>query len=115
MTRALDVVGELSLLSGSGIKISCKADGRIIEVGIESIRHGYSLATKLSNRRQRAQMLKHIQEALDMADLTIHFRVAKRTVALLKASSRPTLLSKLSGVAPVEIKPLALLLAVLKI
>jgi len=114
MNRSLNVVGELSLLNGSGIEISIKADGRVIELGMDKVMHGYSLANRISNRRQRAQLLKHVQAALTKADLIVHIRVAKRVIALLTPRSRPTLLSKLSGVAPVEIKPLALLLAFLR-
>ncbi len=115
MQRPLDVVGELSLLSGSGVELSVRADGRIIELGIKTVAQGYALASQISDHRQRTQILEQAQDVLKMADLIIHFRVAKRTVALLSGNSRPTVLSRLSGVAPVEIRPLALLLAMLRL
>lgn len=115
MSRSLDVIGDLSLLSGDGIEISVRANGQVIELGMATLAHGYSLANRISNRQQRAQLLEHLQTALTKSDLILHIRVAKRVVALLTPNSRPTFLAKLSGVAPVEIKPLALLLAILKL
>ncbi len=115
MNRSLDVIADLSLVSGGGIEISVKADGNVIELGMEKVTHGYALANRTMSRQNRAQFLEHLQAALTKADLTLHVRIAKRVVALLTPSSRPTLLAKLSGVAPVEIKPLALFLAILKL
>ena len=53
MQRPLDVVGELSLLSG-GVELSVRADGRIIELGIKTVAQGYALASQISDHRQRA-------------------------------------------------------------
>ncbi len=115
MTRPLDIIGELSLMSGSNIELSIKANGRIIELQVASLKDGYSLASELNGRQQLTQKLEQFQEVLAMSDLALHFRVAKRIVALLTPHSRPTLLSRLSGVAPVELKPLALLLVLLRL
>ncbi len=43
MTRHLDIIGELSLSSGGNIKLSIKANGRIIELQIASLKDGYSM------------------------------------------------------------------------
>ena len=115
MKKPINIFGELSLLSGSGLEISIKADERIIELEMVKIRDGFSLAKRFSDRRQRRKNLERLQTLLAMADLIVHIRVAKRLVGLLTPHSHPTLLAKFFGVAPVELKPLALILVLLRL
>ena len=115
MTRPLDIYADLTLMSDSGAKMAVKADGRVIELEMSSLKDGYLVANKLTNRQQRKQTLERSQQVLAMSDVVLHIRIAKRIIALLTPQSRPTLLSRLLGIAPVEIKPLALFLVLLRI
>ena len=115
MTQPLDIFAELSLLSGSGVAMSIKANGRVIELEMASLKDGYLIANKLTDRQQRKGILERFQQILAMSDVVLHIRIAKRVIGLLTPHSRPTLLSRLFGIAPVELKPLALFLALVRI
>ncbi len=115
MTQPLDIFAELSLLSDSGIEMAIKGNGRVIELEMASLKDGYIIAKKFSDRQQRKQALKLSQQVLATSDVVLHIRIAKRVIGMLTPHSRPTLLSRLFGIAPVEIKPLALFLALLRI
>ena len=115
MTRPLDIFAELSLLSDSGAEMAIKANGRVIELEMSSLKDGFLVAKKFTDRQQRKQTLERSQQVLAMSDVVLHIRIAKRIIGLLTPQSRPTLLSRLFGIAPVELKPLALFLALLRV
>ena len=53
MTRPLDIFAELSLLSDSGAEMAIKANGRVIELEMSSLKDGYLIAKKFTDRQQR--------------------------------------------------------------
>ncbi|MGZ5365587.1 MAG: hypothetical protein ACXWZR_18745 [Mycobacterium sp.] len=57
----------------------------------------------LADRRQRQSMLGRLQSGLQVADLTLRFKVRQHVVAQLRPHSQPTRLSGLLGLAPVEV------------
>jgi len=54
-----------------------------------------------------------MQRALQVADLTLQFRVRQLVVAQFSPQSRPTLMSRLLGLGPVQVRTLASLRALL--
>ncbi|MDJ0862294.1 MAG: hypothetical protein QNJ82_08655 [Gammaproteobacteria bacterium] len=107
----VDVLGELSVLSGEGAQFSVAAKGDRISVELPSLAAGRSVAKQAAGRLQRKAMLSKLHAGLRVADLTLEVNVAGTLVAHLAPDSETTLLARLLGISPMRVRPLGLLRA----
>ena len=115
MSEPLDVSARLSLTDENGNEISVSAEKEIITVMLPSLWVASPMLRQLTNRRRRTWMMENVHGGLKHADLRIEFRIAHRVVALLGPQSRPSWLSRIVGVGPVELKIVPILLSMFKI
>lgn len=112
----LNVFAQLSMLNDTGEAISVSAENQIIWVDMPSVALSRSLSKQyMSRRAAREKLLHNVHEGLKYADLAVEFRVAKRIVARLRPQSRPNFLSRLLGYGPLELQPIPILLALLRL
>ncbi len=114
MTRPIDVLGELSVTGEGGEQLRLDGQGDAITVTLPNLRAGRSLAKQTAGRLKRKELLGRLQKALRLADLTLQVHVAGTPVARLTPHSEASLLSRLLGLGAVELKPMALILAVFR-
>ena len=99
----LDIVGEVrALIADEAVVVTAAA--RTIAVDVPNIRTALKAFRGAGGKRQRAQAMTAFDTALQIADLTVEFRLAGGTVARLGAAARPGLLSRLPGLGPLEIR-----------
>lgn len=112
MRRPVDVLGELSVTSEGGEKLRVEGRGDAISIALPSLWVGRSLARPTAGgRSKRKAAISRLQAGLRRADLTLQVHVAGRPIARLAPHSEATLLSRLMGLGPMELKPMGLLLA----
>lgn len=114
MTLPVDVLGELSLSVEGGEQLLVEGHSDTIAVDLPSLSAGRSLVKHANGRSQRQRVIGSLQAGLRHADLTLQVRVAGRPVAHLAPQSKATVLSRLLGLGPMKIKPLALFLAIFR-
>ena len=102
MRAPLDVAGEVQVLVADQT-VRVTAIKNTITVDIPTLRVGMVALRGVGRRKQRATMISRLGAALHFADLSVQFRVAGGTIATLGAGARPGLLSRLLGVAPLQI------------
>ncbi len=102
MRAPLDVAGEVQVLVADQT-VRVTAIKNTITVDIPTLRVGMVALRGVGRRKQRATMISSLGAALHFADLSVQFRVAGGTIATLGAGARPGLLSRLLGVAPLQI------------
>lgn len=111
MNAPLNVFAQLSVLSDRGETISVSAEDEIITVDFPDFWTSRALVKRqFPNRADRETSIDKLHNGLKQTDLAIEFRVARRLVARLNPQSQPNTLSRLLGVAPVELLPIPLLL-----
>ena len=99
----LDVSGEVqALVADETVRVT--AIKNTITVDIPNFRVGMVALRGVGRRKRRAGMISRVAAVLQFADLSVQFRLAGGTVATLGAGARPGLLSRMLGVAPLEIK-----------
>ena len=84
-----------------------------ITVDLPNVRTGLAALKGAGGRRRQAQAITRASGLLGMTDLTVRVRVAGATLAMLGASARPGVLSRLLGVRPLEVR-LSWVLSLLK-
>jgi len=104
----LDIAGKLQAVLGHDTFLLTGA-GDTILVDLPRWRLGLTTLRRSGGRAQREKALQRVHRALELADLTVHFRLRKRDVARLGARARPGLLSRALGVRPLEIRPIEML------
>jgi hypothetical protein len=115
MNTPLNVFAQLSVLSDRGETISVSAEDEIITVDFPDFWTSRALVKRqFPNRANRESSISKLHNGLKQTDLAIEFRVAKRLVARLNPQSQPNVVSRLLGVAPVELLPVPLLLSMLQ-
>jgi len=110
----LAVFADLTLLAADGERVTVAADGPVITVTLPQLRsRRWALGPRIDRGGRRA-LLARMHHALQVADLTLQFKVRRRLVAQLRPASRPTLVSRLLGVGPLEVRLLSSLLSLLR-
>jgi hypothetical protein len=108
---ALDLVGELrAVLNDDAVLITAAHD--TILVDLPKRRLGLATLRRSGRRAQREKTLHRVHIALQLVDLTVHFRLMGRIIARLGAKAHPGLLSWALGVRPLEIRPVGILLLI---
>ena len=116
MATSGDLVPAVRRLARNGPDLSVTADlsvtvdnvGDRIRVQIPSVRAGLSL------RRSVHERLPSISRVLSEADLTAEIRVGSAVMAVAGADAAPGVLSRLLSLGQVEVRPRALVSAVLR-
>jgi hypothetical protein len=103
---ALDVAGEVQAALGSDTVV-IKAAHNTILVDLPRWRVGLTTLRRSGRRAQREEVLQGVHATLQLADLTVQFRLMGRIVARLGAKAHPGLLSWALGVRPLQIRPSA--------
>lgn len=111
---AIDVLGELSVVGGSGDELRLTGRGAVVTLELPSLGVGRAMARSSSlGRTQRTKLIARLHDGLLLVDVTLQVAVAGRPVAQLAPGSKAGLLSRLLGLGKFEIRPMALLLALL--
>jgi len=105
---ALDVVGTLQAALGSDAVVIEAAHDTIL-VDLPEWRVGVATWRRSGRRAQREKTLQRVHALLQLADLTVQFRLMGRIVARMGAKARPGLLSWALGVRPLQIRPAGVL------
>jgi hypothetical protein len=99
----LAIHADLSLLTADGEIVTVTAADMVIEVTLPKLwSRGWAMGP-LADRRRRQSLLIRLQRGLQIADLTLRFNVRQHVVAQLQPHSQPTRLSRLLGLAAVEV------------
>ena len=99
---ALDVAGEVQAALGSDTVVINAAHDTIL-VDLPRWRVGLTTWQRSGRRAQREMALQRVHAMLQLADLTVQFRLMGRIVARLGAKAHPGLLSWALGVRPLQI------------
>ncbi len=103
MQVPLEVVGEIeALTAGQAVRVTARKT--TITIDLPNLRVGMMAFRGTGGRKQRAKTISRVNTLLHRTDLTVEFQLAGGTFALLGAKARPGLLSRLFGIAPVEIR-----------
>ena len=105
---ALDFAGEVQAALGSDTVVINAAHDTIL-VDLPRWRVGLTTWRRSGRRAQREKVLQGVHAMLQLADLTVQFRLMGRIVARLGAKARPGLLSWALGVRPLQIRPVGVL------
>ena len=105
---ALEVSGEVQAALGSDTVVINAAHDTIL-VDLPRWRVGLTTWRRSGRRAQREKALQRVHAMLQLADLTVQFRLMGRIVARLGAKAHPGLLSWALGVRPLQIRPAGVL------
>ena len=105
---ALEVAGEVQAALGSDTVVIRAAHDTIL-VDLPRWQVGLTTWRRSGRRAQREKALRRVHTILQLADLTVQFRLMGRIVARLGAKARPGLLSWALGVRPLQIGPVGVL------
>lgn len=106
--KALNVDGQLSLVSDRGAAVAVSANGTTIIVGVPDLGTAMRCGRGL-NRRRRLALIGQAHQWLTRADLMVEFRIRDATLALLGPHAQPGVLSRLTGLHPLELRIKAIL------
>lgn len=109
----LAVHADLSLLASDGSVVTVTATDAVIDVTLPRLWSRHWAVGPLADRRQRQSLLARLQRGLQVADLTLRFRVRQHVVAQLRSHSQPTRLSRMLGLGAVEVHVMPVVLALL--
>jgi hypothetical protein len=104
----LDIVGEVQASLNDAAVLVTAEHGTIL-VDLPRRRIGLRALRGSGRRAHREEVLQRLQATLQLADLTVHFRLMGRVVARLGTGARPGVWSWVLGVRPLEIRPAAVL------
>ncbi len=99
----LAIHADLSLLAADGEVVTVTATDTVIDVTLPRLWSRHWALGPLTDRRQRQSLLARLQRGLQVADLTLRFKVRQHVVAQLRPNSQPTRFSRLLGLAAVEV------------
>ena len=99
----LDVFGELQAAVGDD-KVVITAEMDSIKIAMPNLRVVRTAMRSAGSRKLQRHALTQAQGALEATSLTVHFQIGGGTVAALGAAARPGWLSRLLGVAPLQLK-----------
>jgi len=110
----LAVTADLSLQAASGEAITVTGDGAVVTFTLPHLRLYPGALGPLADRKRRVEVLTRLQRGLQIADLTLQVRLRDTVLAQLGPQSQPSLLSRLLGLGPLQVRPLRLLRALLR-
>jgi hypothetical protein len=99
----LAVDAALSLLADDGEVLTVEAGGKVIDVTLPRLWVSRRTIGPLADRGQRQALLRGLHRGLRGADLTLRIKVRQHLVAELRPYSQPTRLSRLLGLAALEV------------
>jgi hypothetical protein len=111
---SLAVTADLSLATPGGEAVTVVADGAVITVNLPRLWSRQWAPGPLADRGPRQMLLARLHRGMQMADLTVQFKVQRQVVAQLSPQSRPTQLSRLLGVGAVRVNLIPCLRALLR-
>src|SRR5215207_3161272 len=104
----LDIVGEVQAsLNDAAVLVTAEHDTILVDLPKWQI--GLIALRRSGRRADREEVLQRMQATLQLADLTVHFRLMGKIVARLGTEARPGVWSWVLGVRPLEIKPAGVL------
>ncbi len=118
MHLPLDVAGEIrAVVADDTVVVSARektitVDVPNLRVGLVAWKGGRASLRGAGGRKRRAATISRASAALRLTDLNVQLRLAGGTMAVLGADARPGPLSRLLGVAPLEIRLLSALVSV---
>ena len=115
MSRAIDLVGKLSIEDSRAQRIWVEGSGNQLELNLPSLRAGFMLANQLSRLYGRKPAIDKLQRVLGHTDVTLMVSVVGRRVARLAPASKGSWLASLLGLGSFEVRPLALLRSLLRV
>jgi hypothetical protein len=104
----LDIVGEVQAsLNGTAVLVTAEHNTILVDlprrwIGLKALRRSV-------RRAHREEVLQRMQAALQLAALTVHFRLMGRIVARMGTGARPGVWSWVLGVRPLEVRPAGML------
>jgi len=99
----LAIHAHLSLLAADGAVVSVTATDSVIDVTLPQLWSRHWAIGPLADRRQRPLLLARLQRGLQVADLTLRFKVRQHVVAQLRPHSQPTRWSRVLGLGAAEV------------
>ena len=99
----LTIHADLSLRAADGAVVTVTATDTVIDVTLPRLWSRQWAVGPLADRRQRESLLTRLQRGLQVADLTLRFKVRQHVVAQLGPHSQTSRLSRLLGLASVEV------------
>ncbi len=109
----LEIVGEVhAAVADETVLITASSD--TITVDFPSLRVGLLALRGVGRRKQRSETISRASVVLRLTALSVQFRLAGGTVAILGSAARPGTVSRFLGLAPLEIKLLSGLLSLLR-
>jgi hypothetical protein len=90
------------------------ADGEIL-IELPDLRAGWALLRMWPIRRKRAKIIELVQAVLTTCGLRLEFRLADTTIAVPGTGVRRSLISRVFGLKPLELRPLQMLLAIINV
>jgi hypothetical protein len=99
----LTIHADLSLRAADGELVAITATDAVIDVTLPRLWSRHWAIGPLADRRQRELLLARLQRGLLAADLTLRFKVRQHVVAQLGPHSQSTRLSRLLGLAAVDV------------
>ena len=110
MANALDVLGELMVEIGdSSVRVEARGDTIVVE--LPSLRAGYAILRRSPGGRGRGRTIRRVHDGLAGAGLRLEVRVGPSTIGVMGLGARSGLISRLLGVAPMEVQVGGLLAA----
>ncbi len=108
MPHALDVVGQLMVeMGGSSARVEARCDTIVVE--LPGLRDGLAILKGWPGGRGRRRAIGGIHDGLTSAGLSLEIKVGSRTVARLGVGARAGVVSRLLGLAPLEVRAAGLL------
>ncbi len=107
----LAIHADLSLRAADGAVVTVTATDTVIDVTLPRLWSRHWAMGPWAYRRRRQPLLARLQRGLQLADLTLRFKVRQHVVAQLRPDSQPTRLSRMLGLGAVELYVVPLLRA----
>jgi hypothetical protein len=108
----LNVDANLALTINGGETVNIIGNGDTVYIDIPDVKTALKLWRGQDQTFQN--VLEQVQMFIPRADVTFKVRLKKSEIARLGPHTAPNLFSRLAGVAPLELKPLNALFAVLR-
>jgi hypothetical protein len=99
----LEIVGEVHAAVADETVLITASSGTIT-VDIPSLRVGLLALRGVGRRKQRSETISRANVVLQLTALSVQFRMAGGTVAILGSAVRPGWVSRFLGLAPLEIR-----------
>ena len=99
----LEIVGEVhAAVADETVLITASSD--TITVDIPSLRVGLLALRGVGRGKQRSETISRANVVLQLTALSVQFRMAGGTVAILGSAARPGAVSRVLGLAPLDIR-----------